>query len=125
MLSRSIPQFRYMLQNTSQRIVPTQMNIVRHQFLVLQQQRMFAWTPIQKPFRDWKIVRDDQVVITTGTYSGQQGKVMKVFRKKNSVLVKGVNLKYKMIDDEEGVRRRKMAQIEHPVHVSNVSLIDP
>ena len=50
---------------------------------------------------------------------------MKVLRKENKVIVKGINLKYKQVDDEEMVRRRKTVQIEAPVHVSNVSLIDP
>ena len=61
----------------------------------------------------------------SGKNKGQQGKVMKVFRKKNKVLVQGVNLQYKMVEDDEGVRRKKVAQIEAPLHVSNVSLIDP
>jgi large subunit ribosomal protein L24 len=41
------------------------------------------------------------------------------------VLVAGVNLKNKKVDDEEMVRRRKTVQKEGPIHVSNVSLIDP
>ena len=48
-----------------------------------------------------------------------------MYRKKNLVLVSGVNLKYKQILDDEGVQRKKTVQQEHPVHVSNVSLIDP
>lgn len=50
---------------------------------------------------------------------------MRVFRKTNQVLIAGVNLKYKKVDDEEMVRRKKTIQKESPVHVSNVSLIDP
>ena len=50
---------------------------------------------------------------------------MRVYRKTNQVLVAGVNLKYKRVDDEEMVRRRKTVQKESPVHISNVSLIDP
>ena len=50
---------------------------------------------------------------------------MRVFRKTNQVLIAGVNLKYKKVDDEEMVRRKKTIQKESPFHVSNVSLIDP
>jgi len=50
---------------------------------------------------------------------------LRVFRKTNQVLIAGVNLKYKKVDDEEMVRRKKTIQKESPVHVSNVSLIDP
>ena len=34
-------------------------------------------------------------------------------------------MKYKKVNDEEGQRRKKVVQKENPVHVSNVSLIDP
>ena len=34
-------------------------------------------------------------------------------------------MKYQAIDDEEMVRRRKIVQIEGPIHYSNVSLICP
>ena len=61
----------------------------------------------------------------SGPQKGQTGKVMKVLRSKNALIVKGINLKYKQVDDEEMVRRRKTVQVEAPVHVSNVSLIDP
>ena len=50
---------------------------------------------------------------------------MKVFRKKNQVLVQGVNLKYITIEDEEMQRRKKVVQQEFPIHVSNVALVDP
>ena len=63
--------------------------------------------------------------VIAGRYNGTQGKVMRVYRKTNHVLVAGVNLKYKKVDDEEMVRRRKTAQKESPIHVSNVSLLDP
>ena len=50
---------------------------------------------------------------------------MSVDRKKNQVTVAGVNLKYITIDDEEMQRRKKVVQKEFPVHISNVSLLDP
>ena len=39
--------------------------------------------------------------------------------------MQGVNLKFKKVVDDEGVQRTKTLQKEHPIHVSNVSLIDP
>jgi len=51
--------------------------------------------------------------------------VIKVLRKKNQVTVQGVNLKYITVEDEEMQRRKKVVQKEFPIHVSNVSLIDP
>ena len=87
--------------------------------------QQFAWSPKPATFKHWTIVRGDNVEILTGRYKKQQGKVLKVYRKKNMVTVQGVNLKYKTVDDEEGQRRIKVAQKEFPVHVSNVSLVDP
>jgi large subunit ribosomal protein L24 len=75
--------------------------------------------------RRWNIVKDDFVQVITGRYKNTQGKVLHVYRDTNQVLVAGVNLKYKRVDDEEMVRRRKTVQKESPVHVSNVSLLDP
>ena len=51
--------------------------------------------------------------------------MLKVLRKKNQVVVQGVNLKFKKVQDEEMVQRTKTLQKEHPIHVSNVALIDP
>ena len=45
--------------------------------------------------------------VNSGRYKNTQGKVLKVYRKTNQVLVAGVNLKYKKVDDEEMVRRKK------------------
>ena len=51
--------------------------------------------------------------------------MLKVLRKKNQVVVSGVNLKFKRVQDDEMVQRTKTLQKEHPIHVSNVALIDP
>ena len=39
--------------------------------------------------------------------------------------VSGANLKFKIVDDDEGTRRKKTIRKEFPMHVSKVSLIDP
>ena len=88
-------------------------------------QRFFGYRPKQEQIKRWNIVKDDFVQVIAGRYKNTQGKVLRVYRKTNQVLVAGVNLKYKRVDDEEMVRRRKTVQKESPVHVSNVSLIDP
>jgi large subunit ribosomal protein L24 len=71
-------------------------------------------------------VRGDQVIVITGKYRGKQGKVLKVNRKLNSVLVQGINLKLKRFKtDLDNDKKGGIRPIHHPVHVSNVSLIDP
>ena len=49
-------------------------------------------TPMQKPFKQWKIIKGDIVMIRAGDDKGKIGKVVKVLRKLNRVVVKGVNI---------------------------------
>lgn len=63
--------------------------------------------------------------VITGKYNNTQGKVLSLNRKTNQVTVAGANLKFKLVDDEEGTRRRKTIRKEFPIHVSNVQLVDP
>lgn len=65
------------------------------------------------------------MVVNAGAYKDAKGKVIKVLRKRNMVTVSGVNLKFKMVADDENTRVKKAIQKEAPVHISNVSLIDP
>ena len=87
--------------------------------------RLFGYRPPQKPIPNWKIVLGDQVIVNAGAFKGAKGKVVKVMRKRNMVTVQGVNLKFKMVMDDENTRVKKAIQKEAPVHISNVSLIDP
>lgn len=49
----------------------------------------------QVPFRNWQIVRGDEVQIRAGNDKGKVGKVIKVYRKGNAVVVEGINLRLK------------------------------
>ena len=49
--------------------------------------------PLQKIFRKWTIVRGDIVKVRTGDDRGKVGKVVKVLRKLNRVVVRGVNIR--------------------------------
>lgn len=69
--------------------------------------RPFGYRPKQIPLTNWNIVRGDFVEVIAGRYKKQQGKVLRVLRTKNAVVVAGVNMKYKVVDDEEMQRRRK------------------
>ena len=46
----------------------------------------------QKNFKNWTIVRGDFVKILTGDDKGKKGKVVKVLRKLNRVVVKNINI---------------------------------
>ena len=45
----------------------------------------------------WKIVKGDMVEVVTGSYKGKQGKVLRVQRDRNGLIVEGVNLVRKSI----------------------------
>ena len=87
--------------------------------------RYFAYKPKQIQFKKWTIVTGDFVKVLSGKNRGREGKVLKVYRKKNQVLVQGINYRFKTIEDDDYVRRKKTVQNEYPIHVSNVALIDP
>jgi hypothetical protein len=48
--------------------------------------------PLQKLFRHWTIVRGDTVKLLAGDDKGKVGKVVKVIRKLNRIVVHGANL---------------------------------
>ncbi len=75
------------------------------------------------------IKKDDNVIVLTGKDKGKKGKVLHIFREPNRmisrVIVDGVAVKKK--HQKATSRGGKGAIIEKatPIHVSNVSLIDP
>jgi large subunit ribosomal protein L24 len=71
------------------------------------------------------VVRGDQVVVVRGDDKGKRGEVIRVFTKKGRVTVKGVNIvkrhrKARTAEEQSGI-----IEMEAPIHVSNVMLIDP
>ncbi|KAG0344165.1 hypothetical protein BG004_004686 [Podila humilis] len=74
----------------------------------------------------WRIVRGDEVFITSGKEKGKTGTVKKVLRSLNSLLITERNMVTKHIRPQaEDPTKSTKIQIEAPIHVSNVSLIDP
>jgi transcription antitermination factor NusG len=57
--------------------------------------RFGKMVPKLKPvdlIKSWKIVKGDVVQVITGKYAGQQGKVLRVQRDRNALIVEGINL---------------------------------
>jgi large subunit ribosomal protein L24 len=71
-----------------------------------------------------KVKKDDEVVVIAGKYKGKKGKILKVLPKDNKVIVSGVNLVKKHTKasktSEGGIITKEL-----PIHISNVSHIDP
>jgi large subunit ribosomal protein L24 len=71
------------------------------------------------------VVRGDQVQVVRGDDKGKRGEVIRVYPKKGRITVKGVNIvkrhrKARTADEQSGI-----IEMEAPIHVSNVMLIDP
>ena len=71
------------------------------------------------------IRRDDNVLIITGKDRGKSGKVNRVIREKDRVVVAGVNIATKHVKNRPGVRQAGIIHVEAPLHLSNVMLICP
>ena len=70
------------------------------------------------------IKKGDKVVVLSGSYKGKEGEVKEVFPKNYRAIVEGVNLAKKhtkpSADNPGGIN-----EIELPIHLSNLALIDP
>jgi large subunit ribosomal protein L24 len=74
-----------------------------------------------------KIRKGDTVMVVRGKKEnkGKVGKVIKVIREKNRVVVEGVNIVKKHLKPIEGVREGGIVEMEAPIHLSNVMLVCP
>ncbi len=71
------------------------------------------------------IKKDDQVVVLAGADKGKTGKVLKVLTDKERVLVEGVHVVSKSTKPSAQNPQGGIVKQEAPIHISNVSLIDP
>ncbi len=72
-----------------------------------------------------KIKTGDTVVVIAGDHKGSEGKVMRVYREKNKAIVEGVNLVSKHEKPSTQNPQGGIVEKEAPIHISNLSLIDP
>ena len=70
-----------------------------------------------------RIKQGDKVVVIAGKDKGKEGKVLKTLRNSSKVIVEGVNIVKKHIKPNGGEDGR-IAEVEAPLHVSNVMLYD-
>ena len=71
-----------------------------------------------------RIKRNDQVKVIAGKDKGKVGRVLRVDRDKERVLVEGVNLARKAMRKKRQEDRGGIMDIEMPIHISNVMLVD-
>lgn len=71
------------------------------------------------------VVRGDQVLVVRGDDKGKRGEVIRVYPKKGRITVKGINIVKKHRKARSAEEQSGIIEMEAPIHVSNVMLIDP
>jgi large subunit ribosomal protein L24 len=74
-----------------------------------------------------KIKKGDHVIVLAGKDKGASGTVIAAYPTRNKVLVEGVNMikKHKKVTQGARANEGGIVTQEAPIHVSNVSLVDP
>lgn len=70
-----------------------------------------------------KVKVGDNVKVLTGKDKGKEGKVLFTLRKKDRVVVEGVNIVKKHMKPSRMNETGGILEVEHPIHVSNVKVI--
>ena len=71
------------------------------------------------------IKKDDTVIVLTGRDKGKKGKVQKVLVKEERAIVEGINMVSKSQKPSAKIPQGGIVKQEAPIHISNLSLIDP
>jgi large subunit ribosomal protein L24 len=72
----------------------------------------------------FKIKKGDQVVVIAGDDKGKTGEVLQVLPKKEAVIVAGCKLAKKAIKPSEQNKEGGFANVEMPIHISNVKKVE-
>ena len=73
----------------------------------------------------FNIKKNDTVIVLAGEDKGKTGKVLKVLVEKQRAIVEGVNFVNKSTKPNAKNPQGGFEKIEAPIHISNLSLIDP
>jgi len=70
-----------------------------------------------------KLKTGDKVVVVAGSNKGKEGKITKILDER--VIVEGVNIVKKHLKPKNNNGNGEIVEVEAPIHVSNVMLLDP
>ena len=65
----------------------------------------------------------DKVVVIAGSSKGKEGKITKVLRCSNKVVVEGVNMVKKHVKPNRTNESGGILEVEAPIHLSNVKVL--
>lgn len=72
-----------------------------------------------------KFKTGDQVMIMAGKDKGKTGKISKIIKTQNKVIITGLNLVKKHLKPDANNQSGGIIDVEAPLAVSNIMLIDP
>ena len=72
-----------------------------------------------------RIRKDDVVLVISGNHRGARGKVLRVIKEKDRVVVEGVNMVWRHMRRSRRAVQGGRVQKEAPIHISNVMPINP
>ncbi len=75
--------------------------------------------------KKFKIKTGDEVMVLAGKDKGMKGKVLKIIKNKDRVIVEGVNMIKKHVKPSTENPQGGIEEKEAPIHISNVALVDP
>lgn len=75
--------------------------------------------------KKYHIKKGDTVIVNTGEYKGQQGRVLDIDRKSSRAIVEGVNMVSKHAKPDAQNPQGGIIKKEAPVHISNLNPVDP
>lgn len=64
----------------------------------------------------------DKVTVISGFYKNETGEIIKINRKTGTIVVKGINFKFKHVKPNTENEIGEIKQFEAPIHHSNVKL---
>ncbi|RYL89930.1 50S ribosomal protein L24 [Sporolactobacillus sp. THM7-4] len=71
------------------------------------------------------VKKGDKVQVISGKDKGRQGVILAAFPAKERVIVEGVNIVKKHSKPNQASPQGGILEVEAPIHVSNVMLLDP
>ena len=72
-----------------------------------------------------KIKKGDKIKITCGEHKGSEGKVVKILKEKNKLVVEGINIVKKHLKPNSQNPKGGIKEVESPIHISNVIHLTP
>ena len=72
-----------------------------------------------------KLKKEDKIIVISGNFKGKTGKILKVFPKKNRIIIEGVNLRKRHTKASQQNPQGGIIEKESSIDASNVMILDP